>query len=103
MAEDIKALDAAGLVAQLEASEVELLKLRFQHAQGQLQNSAKLGVVRKQIARLRTELRAREISDGLAKRALETQHRAGVAAYAASGSSPDGESGGLFSSAVDKA
>ena len=39
-----------------------LFKLRFQLATGQLENSARLGQTKKDIARLATELRAREIA-----------------------------------------
>jgi len=35
----------------------ELMKLRFRHSSGQLEQSAQLGNVRKQIARVRTMLR----------------------------------------------
>ena len=43
-----------------EAKE-ELFNLRFQNATGQLDNSARLGQVRKDIARVETLLREREI------------------------------------------
>jgi large subunit ribosomal protein L29 len=39
----------------------ELLNLRFQLATGQLENSARIRQVKRQVARIRTELRAREI------------------------------------------
>ena len=39
-----------------------LFKLRFQLATGQLENSARIGQTKKDIARLNTELRAREIA-----------------------------------------
>jgi len=44
------------------ASKEELFNLRFQHVTGQLDNTSRLGVVRKQVARLNTELRSREIA-----------------------------------------
>ena len=44
-----------------EAKE-ELFNLRFQNATGQLDNSARLGQVRKDIARVETLLREREIA-----------------------------------------
>jgi large subunit ribosomal protein L29 len=50
------------LLEQLTQSRDEMFKLRFQHATGQLTSHARLGQVRKQIARLQTELRAREIA-----------------------------------------
>jgi large subunit ribosomal protein L29 len=40
----------------------ELFNLRFQHATGQLDNSSRLGQLKKDIARLETIIRQREIS-----------------------------------------
>ena len=50
------------LFDQLAEAKEELFNLRFQHVTGQLDNTARLGVVRKQVARLNTELREREIA-----------------------------------------
>ncbi|MDH4074761.1 MAG: 50S ribosomal protein L29 [Acidimicrobiia bacterium] len=50
------------LVTGLAEAKRELFNLRFQHATGQLENSARVGQVRKQIARYRTEIRNREIA-----------------------------------------
>jgi large subunit ribosomal protein L29 len=55
-------LDDGSLVDRVRESKDELFKLRFQHATGQLTNYSRLGQVRKDIARLETELRAREIA-----------------------------------------
>ena len=55
-------LDDGGLIDRLAEAKDELFKLRFQHATGQLSNYARLPQVRKDIARLETELRAREIA-----------------------------------------
>ena len=55
-------LDDGSLVDRLREGKDELFKLRFQHATGQLTNYSRLGQVRKDIARLETELRAREIA-----------------------------------------
>ncbi len=55
-------LDDVSLVNELDESRKELFKLRFQNATGQLTNYAKLGHTRRSIARLETELRAREIA-----------------------------------------
>ena len=51
------------LLEQLADHKEELFNLRFQFATGQLENSARLKTVKKEIARLLTELRAREIAD----------------------------------------
>jgi large subunit ribosomal protein L29 len=63
----------AELVEALSDSKKELFNLRFQHATGQLDNSARLGQTRKRIARINTELRAREIAAAEALAASEEQ------------------------------
>ena len=55
-------LDDVALVNELDDTRKEQFTLRFQSATGQLTNYAKLGQTRKNIARLETELRAREIA-----------------------------------------
>jgi large subunit ribosomal protein L29 len=55
-------LDDVSLVTQLRETKDELFKLRFQHATGQLTNHGRLRQARRDIARLETELRAREIA-----------------------------------------
>ncbi len=60
----------SALVTGLAEAKRELFNLRFQHATGQLENAARMGQVRKQIARYRTEIRTREIA---AAEALQNQ------------------------------
>jgi large subunit ribosomal protein L29 len=55
-------LDDVSLLTQLRETKEELFKLRFQHATGQLSNYVRIGQTRKDVARLQTELRAREIA-----------------------------------------
>jgi large subunit ribosomal protein L29 len=50
------------LEGRLEDARKELFNLRFRHATGQLDNSARLGQVRKEVARLATLIREREIA-----------------------------------------
>ncbi|MCP3857462.1 MAG: 50S ribosomal protein L29 [Actinomycetia bacterium] len=50
------------LLTQLAETKEELFNLRFQNATGQLDNYKRLGQVKKDIARINTELRAREIA-----------------------------------------
>ncbi|HEY6531506.1 MAG TPA: 50S ribosomal protein L29 [Acidimicrobiales bacterium] len=50
------------LYDQLAEAKEELFNLRFQNVTGQLDNTARLGVVRKRVARVNTELREREIA-----------------------------------------
>ena len=60
-AADIRDMSGADLEAKLKDSRVELFNLRFQHATGQLDNPGKIGAIKKDIARLHTEVRARQI------------------------------------------
>ena len=69
-------LDDGALVDQVAQSKDELFKLRFQLATGQLTNYARIREVRRDIARLETELRAREIA---AAEALEAEPAEAVA------------------------
>jgi large subunit ribosomal protein L29 len=55
-------LDDGSLIDRLRETRDELFKLRFQLATGQLSNYARIGQVRRDISRLETELRAREIT-----------------------------------------
>jgi large subunit ribosomal protein L29 len=50
------------LIERLGETKQELFNLRFQHVTGQLDNHARLGQLRKEIARINTELREREIA-----------------------------------------
>ena len=58
-ASDIRNLTDEELVSQLKSSKDELLKLRIQGKTGQLENSARIGVLKKDIARIYTESTAR--------------------------------------------
>jgi large subunit ribosomal protein L29 len=51
------------LLENLVDAKEELFNLRFQVATGQLDNTARIKAVKKDIARVLTELRAREIAD----------------------------------------
>ena len=61
--DEIKALSSLELVDRLAESRRELFNLRFQLATGQLDNTARMSIVRKDIARVLTILRDREIAD----------------------------------------
>ena len=63
-------LDDAGLLLELAQTKDALFKKRFENATGQLDNVSVLKKLRKDIARINTELRAREIA---AADALENQ------------------------------
>jgi len=59
--EDLRDMDLASLVSELRATNQEALNLRFRNATGQLDNTAELRNVRRQIARINTLIRQREI------------------------------------------
>ena len=59
---EVHNLDDPQLIEFVGRSREELFNLRFQHVTGQLDNSARLGQLRKDVARINTELRAREIA-----------------------------------------
>ena len=60
-ARELREFNEVELEHQLSEAKEELFNLRFQNATGQLDNSARLGQVRKDIARVETLLREREI------------------------------------------
>ena len=93
------------LVHRVLQSERDLVAARFKHSLNQLENTAKLGVLRRDIARLRTEARARELAAGLRKGDLLAKHRtsfAGAGKPAAGGETKATEKGGFLSGIVDK-
>ncbi|MCT0023576.1 50S ribosomal protein L29 [Weissella confusa] len=59
---EIKGLSQAELVAKEKSYKEELFNLRFQLATGQLENTARLSKVRKQIARIKTVIRQQELN-----------------------------------------
>jgi large subunit ribosomal protein L29 len=59
---ELRRLGDGELLGRLGEARRELFNLRFQLATGQLDNSARLGSVKKDIARLSTFLREREIA-----------------------------------------
>ena len=61
-AKTVADLGDTDLLEQLADHKEELFNLRFQFATGQLENSARMKTVKKEIARVLTELRAREIT-----------------------------------------
>jgi large subunit ribosomal protein L29 len=60
-AKEMRELSEADLDQKLIESKQELFNLRFQLATGKQDNSARLGQVRREVARIATVLREREI------------------------------------------
>jgi large subunit ribosomal protein L29 len=59
---ELAELDAEELAAKLAEAKEELFNLRFQNVTGQLDNSNRLGEVRRDIARIFTVMRQRELA-----------------------------------------
>ncbi|MEP6800091.1 MAG: 50S ribosomal protein L29 [Lapillicoccus sp.] len=61
VADSLRGFDDDRLVDELRKAKEELFNLRFQSATGQLDNHGRLRAVRKDIARIYTEMREREL------------------------------------------
>ncbi len=71
-ANELRELGDDELVSRLSESKAEAFNLRFQHVTGQLDNTSRLGDLRRDMARINTLLREREIA---AAEALEAQEK----------------------------
>jgi large subunit ribosomal protein L29 len=58
-AADLRDLSTEELEAKLKEVSEELFNLGFQHSRKQLDNTARLGLARKDLARIKTELRVK--------------------------------------------
>lgn len=61
--EDLKGMSIDELMGILEADQKELSKLKFSHKVTPLDNPRLIKTTRKNVARLKTELRARELAN----------------------------------------
>ncbi len=61
-ARDLRDMVPEELENKLAETRQELFNLRFQHVTGQLDNSSRLGQLRRDVARISTILRAQEIA-----------------------------------------
>jgi large subunit ribosomal protein L29 len=59
---EIRDLDVSALRERLTETKEELFNLRFQNATGQLDNYKRLGDLRRDVARLETAIRERELT-----------------------------------------
>ena len=84
-ASDLAQLDGDELATRLGDARRELFNLRFQLATGQLDNPARVGQVRHDVARILTVLRAREILEAEGAYVVPTaaEHEEAVANLAA--------------------
>ena len=65
--QEIRTLTTEEIGLRLDEAYEELFNLRFQRHTGQLKNTSRLGLVRRDIARLKTVLRERELAAWLAE------------------------------------
>lgn len=70
---EIKELSDKELEKRIRDEEENLSHLRFQHATTQLETPSKLRTVRRDIARMKTVLRARELSRLLDEKEIQTK------------------------------
>ena len=84
-ASDLAQLDGDELATRLGDARRELFNLRFQLATGQLDNPARVGAVRHDVARILTVLRAREIleAEGAYVAPTTEEHEGALAKLAA--------------------
>ncbi len=61
-AKELVNLSDAELAARLDELKTELFNLRFRHAGGQLDNPMRINLVKKDIARVNTVIRARQLN-----------------------------------------
>jgi large subunit ribosomal protein L29 len=61
-ATELRELNDGELIQKLAEAREEHFNLRFQSATGQLDNSARIGDIRREVARINTLLREREIA-----------------------------------------
>ncbi len=59
-AKDIRKMDTENILKEIDNLMKELFDLRFKQATGQLENTARIGIVKKTIARMKTVLTERE-------------------------------------------
>lgn len=98
--QEIEALSDEQVVHAELQLERELLQSSFRLRTGQLDDTARMGRLRRDIARLRTAQRSRELSQGLFKDALRNKFRATF--QAAEGAVAVGASGAFVKGLVDK-
>ena len=60
---DLAEMNLGDLIQELRETKQEALNLRFRNATGQLDNTAEMKRVRRQIARINTFIRQREIEE----------------------------------------
>lgn len=101
-AAEVKGLTDQQLAEKLAIRERDLVTGRFQKAQNQLENTASLALIRKDIARIKGEARTREQAQKLNKDSLLPKQAKSGAKPAAAPAAANAEKGGFLKGIVDK-
>jgi large subunit ribosomal protein L29 len=101
-ATEVKGLTDQQLAEKLAVRERDLVTARFQKAKNQLENTASLATIRKDIARIKSEARVREQVQKLGKGDLLAKQAKGVAKPGAAPAAANAEKGGFLKGIVDK-
>ena len=99
---ELASLGDEALVHKELQLERDLLELRFRLKTNQLENTASIPKIRKDIARLRTAQRQRELDQGLPNNALRQNHRSSFKAGAVSTEEAAASSSGFLKGISDK-
>ncbi len=103
MAESVREMSDEQVVHRSVAVERELVETRFRHSMSLLEDTSTLRRMRRGMAGLKTDVRRREIEQGLAKGALEAKHRTTYGITGPTGdTSASQEKGGFLKGIVDK-
>lgn len=98
----LRALSDEALTRKMFDVERDLVQARFQHSMGQLENTAQLRTYRKEIARIRTEARRRELEKGIQRGGLIRTNRKGLGKPAPVETAAPKAAGGFLKGIVDK-
>jgi len=100
---EIRQLSDEALTHRMFDVERALVAARFQLSMGALENTSQITVLRKQVARIKSEARTREISQGLRKGTLIQGHRATYSgANVVESGEGSADEGGFLQGIVDK-
>lgn len=99
---DIRNLTDEQLVHEELRIERAIIAARFRHGTGQLDDTSQFRKLRKDVARLRTVQREREVAQALPSDTLRNRHRGSFKPEAAPAAGGEGTSSGFLKGIVDK-
>lgn len=99
---EIRELSDEALVHRELALERELVSAKFRLSMQQLEDTSVIKRLRRDIARLQTEARQREVAQGINKNGLKAMHASSYSADTQDSADQNEESGGFLQGIVDK-